>query len=249
MKGKPSPNGEGFTRVTCKGTREGILQGMTAVVHLQALGLTEYEARAYTALLALGRAVPARIARQAGIPRPKIYETLQRLEARGLAARVGENPMEYAPLSAREYIERARRAFDGRLDALERDLSRLTPDPAPEAVYALRGDAAVRSLCETLALGARSSLYLAGDETFALHLERVTGRGVEVVRTEIKDLPPIAAQGQGAFLLARDGEAAVVAHFVEEGGREVHGVHTHNPVIVRLVEGYVMLAARSRQGE
>ena len=32
---------------------------MSAVIHLQALGLTEYEARAYTALLALGRAVPA----------------------------------------------------------------------------------------------------------------------------------------------------------------------------------------------
>lgn len=56
---------------------------MSAVIHLQALGLTEYEARAYTALLALGRAVPARVARQAGIPRPKIYETLERLEGRG----------------------------------------------------------------------------------------------------------------------------------------------------------------------
>jgi len=218
---------------------------MSAVVHLQALGLTEYEARAYTALLALGRAVPARIARQAGIPRPKIYETLQRLEARGLAARVGENPMEYAPLSAREYIERARRSFDDRLGSLERDLSRLTPDPAPEAVYALRGDAAVRSLCETLVLGARRELYLAGEPDFALQLERVTPRGVSVTRCDVADLPPIAARGQRAFLLARDGEAAVVAHFVAEAGREAHGVHTHNPVIVRLVEGYVTLAARA----
>ncbi|AFZ65885.1 TrmB family transcriptional regulator [Deinococcus peraridilitoris] len=227
---------------------------MTAVVHLQALGLTEYEARAYTALLALGRAVPARIARQAGIPRPKIYETLQRLEARGLAARVGESPMEYAPLSAREYIGRARRSFDDRLGALERDLSRLTPDPAPEAVYALRGDAAVRSLCETLAMGARNRLHLAGEGDFATHLERITGRGVQVTRTEVSDLPAIAAPGQRAFLLARDGEAAVVAHFMDatanaqvDASREAHGVHTHNPVIVRLVEGYVMLAAQQAQ--
>jgi len=219
---------------------------MSAVLHLQALGLTEYEARAYTALLALGRAAPARVARQASIPRPKIYETLQRLEARGLAARVGDTPMEYAPLSAREYLDRARRSFQDRLGSLERDLSRLTPDPAPEAVYALKGDAVVRSLCETLALGARQTLFLAGEVEFAARLERVTPRGVTVTRADVADLPPIAASGQRAFLLARDGEAAVVAHFVTADGgdaRPAHGVHTHNPVIVRLVEGYVRLAA------
>ena len=75
--------------------------GVSAVIHLQALGLTEYEARAYTALLALGKSVPARVARQAGIPRPKIYETLERLESRGLASKVGQNPLKYAPLSTR----------------------------------------------------------------------------------------------------------------------------------------------------
>lgn len=219
---------------------------MSAVIHLQALGLTEYEARAYTALLALGRAVPARVARQAGIPRPKIYETLERLEGRGLAARVGQNPLEYAPLSAREYLARARRSFDDRLGALDRDLSRLAPDPAPEAVYHLYGEAAIRSLCEDLTLNARRRVYMAGETPLAERLERLTPRGVELRRAALTGLPSIAAEGQRAFLLARDGEAAVIAHFIEEGGSgEAHGVHTHNPVVVHLIEGYVGLAARS----
>lgn len=219
---------------------------MSAVIHLQALGLTEYEARAYTALLALGRAVPARVARQAGIPRPKIYETLERLEGRGLAAKVGQNPLEYAPLSAREYLARARRSFDDRLGALDRDLSRLAPDPAPEAVYHLHGEAAIRSLCEDLTLNARRSLYMAGEASFADRLERLTPRGVELRRTPLTDLPSVAAHGQRAFLLARDGEAALIAHFIDEGGSgEAHGVHTHNPVIIHLIEGYVQLAAQT----
>lgn len=219
---------------------------MSAVIHLQALGLTEYEARAYTALLALGRAVPARVARQAGIPRPKIYETLERLEGRGLAAKVGQNPLEYAPLSAREYLARARRSFDDRLGALDRDLSRLAPDPAPEAVYHLHGEAAIRSLCEDLTLNARRSLYMAGEASFADRLERLTPRGVELHRTPLTDLPSVAAHGQRAFLLARDGEAALIAHFIDEGGSgEAHGVHTHNPVIIHLIEGYVQLAAQT----
>ena len=218
---------------------------MSAVIHLQALGLTEYEARAYTALLALGRAVPARVARQAGIPRPKIYETLERLEGRGLAAKVGQNPLEYAPLSAREYLARARRSFDDRLGALDRDLSRLAPDPAPEAVYHLHGEAAIRSLCEDLTLNARRSLYMAGEASFAERLERLTPRGVELHRTALDHVPGIAAHGQRAFLLARDGEAALIAHFIEEDGAgEAHGVHTHNPVIIHLIEGYVQLAAQ-----
>lgn len=221
---------------------------MSAVIHLQALGLTEYEARAYTALLALGRAVPARVARQAGIPRPKIYETLERLEGRGLAAKVGQNPLEYAPLSAREYLSRSRRSFDDRLAALDRDLSRLAPDPAPEAVYHLHGEAAIRSLCEDLTLNARRCVFLAGERTLADHLERLTPRGVELQRAELAGLPDIAASGQSAFLLARDNEAALIGHFIEEGQPgEAHGVHTHNPVIVHLIEGYVRLAAQQKQ--
>jgi len=236
---------------------------MSAVIHLQALGLTEYEARAYTALLALGRAVPARVARQAGIPRPKIYETLERLEGRGLAAKVGQSPLEYAPLSAREYLARSRRAFDDRLGALDRDLSRLAPDPAPEAVYHLYGQAALRSMCEDLTLNARRTLFMAGEPELAAELEKLTPRGVKVSMTPLVGLPAVAMVGERAFLLARDGEAAVIAHFVTPAPevaatpdalsaeqapvREAHGVHTHNPVIVHLIEGYVELAARQVQ--
>ena len=219
---------------------------MSAVIHLQALGLTEYEARAYTALLALGRAVPARVARQAGIPRPKIYETLERLEGRGLAARVGQSPLEYAPLSAREYLARSRRAFDDRLGALDRDLSRLAPDPAPEAVYHLYGEEAIRSMCEDLTLNARRTLFMAGEPALAAQLERLTPRGVRIMTTPLAGLPPVAMEGERAFLIARDGEAAVVAHLVQPDTlRAAHGVHTHNPVIVHLIEGYVELAART----
>ncbi|WP_339094327.1 TrmB family transcriptional regulator [Deinococcus sp. VB343] len=221
---------------------------MSAVIHLQALGLTEYEARAYTALLALGRAVPARVARQAGIPRPKIYETLERLEGRGLAAKVGQNPLEYAPLSAREYLSRSRRSFDDRLAALDRDLSRLTPDPAPEAVYHLHGEATIRSLAEDMVLNARRCVFMAGDQTLTDRLERLTPRGVELCRAELAGLPLIAARGQRAFLLARDNEAAMIGHFIPEGeSGEAHGVHTHNPVIVHLIEGHIRLAELQKQ--
>jgi sugar-specific transcriptional regulator TrmB len=221
--------------------------GVDAHLHLQALGLTEYEARAYVALLSLGRAAPSAIARHSKIPRPKVYETLERLEARGLATRTQPSPIEYAPLSAREYLARAEREFEARIAGLERSLARLTPEPVPEAVYPLRGEAAIRGLVEDLVLNARSSLHLAGDPAATAPLEARAPRGVRVTRAALDGLPPIAAAGQSALLVSRDAQAAVLAHLTADEGADAHGVHTHNALIVRLVEGYIALAAdRSR---
>lgn len=240
---------------------------MEAHHHLQALGLTEYEARAYVALLSLGRSQPSRIARHSKIPRPKVYETLERLEARGLATRTGTAPLEYAPLSAREYVARAEREFSARLAGLERSLAKLSAEPVPEAVYPLAGHAAVMALVEDLAGNARASLHLAGEPELVERLSSAVGRGVRVVSAGLWGLPAIAAAGQEPLLVARDGQAAVVAHLVSSHGAVApshgavapphgavapshgvvapsHGVHTHNPAIVRLVEGYVALAAR-----
>ena len=94
-----------------------------------------------------------------------------------------------------------------------------------------------------------ASLYIKDAETNALaeRLERLTPRGVELMRADLADLPPIAAPGQRAFLLARDTEAALIGHFIPEGeSGEAHGVHTHNPVIVHLIKGYVKLAAQKK---
>jgi HTH-type transcriptional regulator, sugar sensing transcriptional regulator len=214
---------------------------MEAHHYLQALGLTEYEARAYTALLSLGRSQPAKIARHSHIPRPKVYETLERLEARGLATRTQLTPLEYAPLSAREYINRADREFRGRLEGLERSLARLAPEPAPEAVYPLRGEEATVALIEDVVLNATKTLFMAGEPDLVKRLEAKIPRGVRVTTADIRGLPPIAAEGQRPFLVARDGEASVVAHMTEHA-ENAHGIHSHNPVIVRLVEGYVALA-------
>ena len=112
-------------------------------------------------------------------------------------------------------------------------------------MYHLYGEAAIRSLCEDLTLNARQHLYMAGESQLADRLERLTPRGVKLHRAELVNLPSIAAEGQRAFLLARDGEAALIAHFIEDGQHgEPHGVHTHNPVIIHLIEGYVNLVAR-----
>jgi len=50
---------------------------------LQGLGLTEYEARTYTALVSLGSATPRDVASLAGIPYPSVYDALETLSKKG----------------------------------------------------------------------------------------------------------------------------------------------------------------------
>ena len=57
-----------------------------SVERLVRLGLTLYEARAYVALVSRDASTPAEIARLAGVPRPRIYDVLESLVGKGLAA-------------------------------------------------------------------------------------------------------------------------------------------------------------------
>jgi HTH-type transcriptional regulator, sugar sensing transcriptional regulator len=58
---------------------------MDLMVALTALGFTEYEAKVYLALLREHPATGYQLGKQAGIPRPMVYEALGRLHARGAA--------------------------------------------------------------------------------------------------------------------------------------------------------------------
>ena len=48
------------------------------------LGVSDYEGRVYAALLALNPATAYEAAKEAGVPTSKVYEVLDRLEARGM---------------------------------------------------------------------------------------------------------------------------------------------------------------------
>jgi HTH-type transcriptional regulator, sugar sensing transcriptional regulator len=86
---------------------------------------------------------------------------------------------------------------------------------------------------------------MAGEVQLMERLAAKTSRSVQVQTSGLEGMPPIAASGQRPLLVARDGEAVVIAHLTEEAA-QVHGVHSHNPVIVRLVEGYIELAGQKK---
>ncbi|MEA3200788.1 MAG: HTH-type transcriptional regulator, sugar sensing transcriptional regulator [Thermoplasmata archaeon] len=81
---------------------------------LRALGLTEYGARAYAALVALGASGAAAVASAGPVPRTKVYAVLADLARRGWVEAEGGRPRRYRALPPRECFARER----ARLDAL-----------------------------------------------------------------------------------------------------------------------------------
>ena len=93
------------------------------VAGLQALGFTAYEAKAYRALLAL--AAPAKgyeIARAAGMPSSKIYETLRKLAQRGAVLVNASAPVTYAAVPHRDLTARLREQAEATLAEIESEL-------------------------------------------------------------------------------------------------------------------------------
>jgi sugar-specific transcriptional regulator TrmB len=72
---------------------------------LEGFGLTEYQARAYLALLDLGTATASQIPALSRVPRTRIYTTMQQLHAKGLVQILPEKPVRYRAAPFTRYLK------------------------------------------------------------------------------------------------------------------------------------------------
>jgi sugar-specific transcriptional regulator TrmB len=99
-----------------------VVNNMT-VERLTSLGISEYEAKTYIALLQENRVTAYEAAKNAGVPTAKIYGVLAKLLEKGMVLELQEGDKKlYAPLDAEEYIRTYRQRMEGTLEALEEEL-------------------------------------------------------------------------------------------------------------------------------
>ncbi len=104
------------------------------------LGFTEYEAKAYLALLQQSPLTGYAVARISGVPRSKIYEVLGNLVERGDVLMSRGEPIRYAPKQPKEMIESRRQAMRQQLAAAEKGLERfLNQNTPPDLIWDIRG--------------------------------------------------------------------------------------------------------------
>ncbi len=116
---------------------------VTMVVEkLVRLGLSEYEARVYAALVGLGRATAREIHEASGVPRARVYDVLKRLADRGFVDVEEGEPRKFAAVNPRSAVGRLKNEIIALADECIAELEALKLDVGYQFSPALvaRGD-------------------------------------------------------------------------------------------------------------
>ncbi len=153
---------------------------------LSNLGLSDYEARAYVALIALGGGNAHDVASLSKVPRTSIYKVMRGLEARDLVSQSDGKPKTFIVKSLDEVegqiISDVREGFS----ILKRLEGILSEGGTPQLVYTIAGRERIVEKIGEMIDGSRSTLFLSSPEMKLLRLEHgdrfkaAADRGVEV---------------------------------------------------------------------
>ena len=101
--------------------------GREAADALEQLGLTEYEARCFVALTKLPHGTAKEVGEVADVPRSRVYETMDRLQNRGLVEIQKGEPQTFQSVTIDTAIRVLRKQYESYFDAVERSLGQLEP--------------------------------------------------------------------------------------------------------------------------
>lgn len=135
---------------------------MDPAAALQRLGFSEYEARAYVALVKRSPMNGYELAKASGIPRANIYAILDKLtERRAIFQLNTETGIRYGPVSPDALIRRLGEEYQRALDLSNRSLTAIAAEPEFQYVWNARGYAALLDQARTVMRSAGEDLLVA----------------------------------------------------------------------------------------
>jgi sugar-specific transcriptional regulator TrmB len=228
----------------------------TLSARLAQIGFSEYEAKAYVALLTKNPASAYEIAKASRIPTSKIYEVLSRLSEKKAVSTLGEeSARKYMPVDPEEFIAGFRSGMENNLKALKEDLSGLSKGPAVSYIWNILDKEYLMEKAHRTVLDARKTLLvstckeeLASLEPFfktseskgvriaMVHFGMPAVRIGQVYPHPIEETLYKEKGGRGLVIVA-DSETALMATIYKDGG--VEGAWSTNRGFVALAEDYI----------
>ncbi len=221
---------------------------------LQALGFTEYEARAYATLVERGSLTGYQLAKHSRIPRANIYAVADKLLERGAVSRAHDSDgQQYAAVPPATLLRGIATRQQRALKAADAAFARLGQPESPATVFNLRGDELVARAGQLIdACQSQLSIAIQQPEAAVLAdvLQHAHARGVAITTLclEACDTPCDGCQGQlhrfqlaprdGSrwLVLCADGKQALVGRLRGSGGE---GLLTGQHLVIELVDAYI----------
>jgi len=219
------------------------------------VGLTQYEARAYIALVSRGLGDATTLASAAGIPRTSAYKVLESLSEKGYAKPTGGKPILFRPTPPLDVADLLKGAIQEVFDRLA-SLHRLVAEHGePQLVYLLSGrDKVLQKVGELLDQSTRTFILTTPGvaevrDELGKKIQHAVKRGVHVtfVTSPLQRVPEGVEYVPRDNLLATealaDGEHALLA----APGLEACGF-TDNPILTSHLKQFLEVVLESGAG-
>lgn len=179
---KRAPPPRGANKKTAAGSskhRDGLAQ------ELQSLGFSEYEARAYMALLESSPATAYEVSKAAGLPRANTYGALESCTEKGAVQPFSQRPIRYIPVDPQDLLSRIADDTAARCKQLASRLSQVKSDESREFVWNIEGEKKVNAKITEMIQEARIHVWIKAHEDVidAHHVElrEASDRGVSIL--------------------------------------------------------------------
>jgi HTH-type transcriptional regulator, sugar sensing transcriptional regulator len=219
------------------------------------VGLTQYEARAYIALVARGVGDAATLASAAGIPRTSAYKVLESLAAKGYAKPTGGKPILFRPTPPLDVAEGLKGAIQEVFERLA-NLHRVVAEHGePQLVYLLSGrEKVLQKIGELLDQSTRTFILTTPGvaevrDELGKKIQHAVKRGVQVtfVTAPLQRVPEgveyVARENLLATEVLADGEHALLA----APGLDACGF-TDNPILTSHLKQFLEVVLESGSG-
>ncbi|QRG68431.1 TrmB family transcriptional regulator [Brevibacillus choshinensis] len=224
---------------------------------LQLFGFNQYEAKAYTALVSLGKSNAYQISKESGIPRARIYDTLETLVSRGLVMleEAGDGAKSYSPLPVEVFLEQAKRSFEESWSQVGDELRTLEKrEPKTDvSLTTVRGEESILSFCRIMMRRSKEQVLLSMwqpmYDKLLPELQEKAEQGCPIKGILFDVDQPMEGLHKHRineyinkwteerwFVLSVDGKELLYGHSAERGG---NAYYTDDPVHIFLLEDYI----------
>lgn len=222
---------------------------------LMDIGLSEYEARVYTALISNNPATAYEIAGVSGIPSSKIYEVVLRLVDKGIVMVIQDGKKRYVPVDPMEFIESRRDRLETTFNNLTYELSQLKTDTDVSYIWNIHDYDYLMNRSKRMIADAGKTLMISGwkDEISGLkaelkksqkskvkialvHFGEIEYEIGQVYQHPIEDTIYNEKGGRG-FALVADSKEAIMGTVLTNN--RVEGAWSMNTGFVTLAEDYI----------
>lgn len=229
-----------------------------AIDLIQQLGFTNYEAKAYLALLSCQPASAYTVAKESGIPTSKIYETMKKLMAKGIVQPTLsgiEKAQQYVALNPDDFAQQIRETTLSQTHELLPLLERVTDAPTNDFIWQLTTQAQIAAKAAEMIRQAKSNLLIScwreELEWLAADLYDAEARGLKIALVHFGEPSQLigatyhhpvektlyAEKGGRGLTLAVDSHVVLIANY--KGTGPLDAAWSKNQAFVTVAEDYI----------